>query len=233
MSTFKVIERTKDIGSTKSLISKGLIPGIVYGKGSDPVKIAFENKILQKIMHSGSFYSKILDIEINGKIEKILPKQLQYHPVTDRLMHFDFLRVQEDTKVTVEIPVEFLNQEICPGLKKGGVLNLVRRLVELSCNANNIPDRLEFDLKESEIGDAVKISNINLPEGVKPTITDRDFVIATVVPPTVEVEETKPEEEGEEEGSTEKAEEKSADSKEEKSADSKEEKKEDSKPESK
>jgi len=241
MSTFKVIERTKDIGSTKSLISKGLIPGIVYGKGSDPVKIAFENKILQKIMHSGSFYSKILDIEINGKIEKILPKQLQYHPVTDRLMHFDFLRVQDDTKVTVEIPVEFLNQEICPGLKKGGVLNLVRRLVELSCNANNIPDRLEFDLKESEIGDAVKISNINLPEGVKPTITDRDFVIATVVPPTVEVEETKPEEEGEEEASAEKAEEKSADSKEEKSADSKEEKsadskvekKEDSKPESK
>ncbi|PPR50984.1 MAG: 50S ribosomal protein L25 [Alphaproteobacteria bacterium MarineAlpha5_Bin5] len=241
MSTFKVIERTKDIGSTKSLISKGLIPGIVYGKGSDPVKIAFENKILQKIMHSGSFYSKILDIEINGKIEKILPKQLQYHPVTDRLMHFDFLRVQEDTKVTVEIPVEFLNQEICPGLKKGGVLNLVRRLVELSCNANNIPDKLEFDLKESEIGDAVKISNINLPEGVKPTITDRDFVIATVVPPTVEVEETKPEEEGEEEDSAEKAEEKSADSKEEKSADSKEEKsadskvekKEDSKPESK
>ena len=208
MSTFKVIERTKDIGSTKSLISKGLIPGIVYGKGSDPVKIAFENKILQKIMHSGSFYSKILDIEINGKIEKILPKQLQYHPVTDRLMHFDFLRVQDDTKVTVEIPVEFLNQEICPGLKKGGVLNLVRRLVELSCNANNIPDRLEFDLKESEIGDAVKISNINLPEGVVPTITDRDFVIATVVPPTVEVEETKPEEEGEEEGSAEKAEEK-------------------------
>ena len=233
MSTFKVIERTKDIGSTKSLISKGLIPGIVYGKGSDPVKIAFENKILQKIMHSGSFYSKILDIEINGKIEKILPKQLQYHPVTDRLMHFDFLRVQDDTKVTVEIPVEFLNQEICPGLKKGGVLNLVRRLVELSCNANNIPDKLEFDLRESEIGDAVKISNINLPEGVKPTITDRDFVIATVVPPTVEVEETKPEEEGEEEGSAEKAEEKSADSKEEKSADSKEEKKEDSKPESK
>ena len=233
MSTFKVIERTKDIGSTKSLISKGLIPGIVYGKGSDPVKIAFENKILQKIMHSGSFYSKILDIEINGKIEKILPKQLQYHPVTDRLMHFDFLRVQEDTKVTVEIPVEFLNQEICPGLKKGGVLNLVRRLVELSCNANNIPDKLEFDLKESEIGDAVKISNINLPEGVKPTITDRDFVIATVVPPTVEVEETKPEEEGEEEDSAEKAEEKSADSKEEKSADSKVEKKEDSKPESK
>ena len=148
-------------------------------------------------MNSGSFYSTIIDIDISGKIEKILPKQLQYHPVSDRLIHFDFLRVQENTKVNVEIPIEFLNQEKCPGLKKGGVLNTVRRLVELTCNANNIPNKLEFDLIESEIGDAVKISNIKLPEGVSPTITDRDFVIATLVPPTVEVE-TKTEETSEE-----------------------------------
>ena len=132
-------------------------------------------------------------------LKKILPKQLQYHPVTDKLIHFDFLRVQNDTKVTVDIPVEFLNQETCPGLKKGGVLNLVRREVELSCNANNIPDKLQFDLSTSEIGDSIKISNIELPEGVNPTITDRDFVIATLVPPTVEVEETKPSEEAGEE----------------------------------
>ena len=105
--------------------------------------------------------------------------------------------MQENTKVNVEIPIEFLNQEKCPGLKKGGVLNTVRRLVELTCNANNIPNKLEFDLIESEIGDAVKISNIKLPEGVSPTITDRDFVIATLVPPTVEVE-TKTEETSEE-----------------------------------
>ena len=131
------------------------------------------------------------------RLKKILPKQLQYHPVSDRLIHFDFLRVQENTKVNVEIPIEFLNQEKCPGLKKGGVLNTVRRLVELTCNANNIPNKLEFDLIESEIGDAVKISNIKLPEGVSPTITDRDFVIATLVPPTVEVE-TKTEETSEE-----------------------------------
>ena len=142
-------------------------------------------------MHTGAFYSTILDLDIEGKNEKVLPKQLQYHPVTDKLIHFDFLRVQNDTKVTVEVPVEFLNQETCPGLKKGGVLNLVRREVELSCNANNIPDKLQFDLVKSEIGDSIKISNITLPEGVNPTITDRDFVVATVVPPTVEVE-TKP-----------------------------------------
>ena len=228
MEKFKVIERSEDTGSTKALLSKGLVPGIIYGKGSDPIKIAFENKVLQKLMHTGSFYSTILDIDVAGKVEKILPKQLQYHPVTDKLIHFDFLRVQNDTKVTVDIPVEFLNQETCPGLKKGGVLNLVRREVELSCNANNIPDKLQFDLSTSEIGDSIKISNIELPEGVNPTITDRDFVIATLVPPTVEVEETKPSEEAGEETEEGKDDDKTEDKKEE-SKDKKEESKEESK----
>ena len=223
MEKYKVIERSKETGSTHSLINKGLIPGIVYGKGTEPTKIAFEDKILLKLMHTGSFYSTILDIDIDGKSEKVLPKQLQYHPVTDKLIHFDFLRVQDDTKVTVEVPVEFLNQDICPGLKKGGVLNLVRREVELNCNANNIPNKLHFDLISSEIGDSIKISNIELPEGVKPTITDRDFVVATLVPPTVEVE-TKPAEEEEEAAE---------ESKDEKSEDKKEEAKEESKEESK
>ena len=196
MSDYKAINRTKEDGSNKSLLSKGMVPGIIYGKNTDPSKIAFEDKILQKLMHSGGFYSKIIDLDIDGTKEKVLPKQLQYHPVTDRLIHFDFLRVQGDTKVTVEVEVEFLNRDICPALKKGGVLNTVRRLVELNCNANNIPEILQFDLVSSEIGDAVKISNINLPEGVKPSITDRDFVIATLAPPTVEVE-TKENEGGE------------------------------------
>ena len=189
----------------KTLLKKGMVPGIIYGKNTDPTKIAFENKILQKLMHAGGFYAKIIDLDIDGKKEKVLPKQLQYHPVTDKLIHFDFLRVQNDTKVTVEVPIEFLNREICPGLKKGGVLNLVRRLVELNCFANKIPEKLEYDLVSTEIGDAIKISNIELPEGVKPTITDRDFVVATLVPPTVEVE-TKTEEESADEGSTDKTE---------------------------
>jgi len=210
MEKYKVIDRSKVTGSTHSLLNKGMVPGIIYGKGTEPTKIAFENKALLKLMHTGSFYSSILDIDIEGKTEKVLPKQLQYHPVTDKLIHFDFLRVQNDTKVTVEVPVEFLSQDICPGLKKGGVLNLVRREVELSCNANNIPDKLQYDLVSSEIGDSIKISNIELPEGVTPTITDRDFVVATLVPPTVEVE-TKPAEEEEEtteEGKEEKSEDK-------------------------
>ena len=216
MSDFKAIERNKDIGSNHSLLMKGLVPGIIYGKGTEPKKIALEDKMLKKLMGTGSFYSTIIDLDVDGQKEKILPKQLQYHPVSDRLIHFDFLRVQENTKVNVEIPVEFLNQDKCPGLKKGGVLNTVRRLVELTCNANNIPSKLEFDLIESEIGDAVKISNIQLPEGVAPTISDRDFVIATLVPPTVEVE-TKTEETTEE-GAAEGGEEKSEDKKEDSSA---------------
>ena len=223
MSDFKAIERNKDIGSSNSLLVKGLVPGIIYGKGTEPTKIALEDKLLKKLMGTGSFYSTIINLDVEGKKEKILPKQLQYHPVTDQLIHFDFLRVLETTKVNVEIPVEFLNQDKCPGLKKGGVLNTVRRLVELTCNASNIPSKLEFDLIESEIGDAVKISNIQLPEGVVPTISDRDFVIATLVPPTVEVE-TKTEESSEE-GAAEGTEDKS-DEKKEQSSDNKEENKE-------
>ena len=238
MENYKAVLRSKENGSNKTLLKKGFVPGIIYGKGSDPTKIAFENKALNQLMKSGSFYTKIIELEIEGKIEKILPKQLQYHPVTDKLIHFDFLRVKEDTKVTVEVPIEFLNQDICPGLKKGGVLNLVRRIIELNCNASNIPDKLQFDLQEKDIGDAIKISNIDLPEGVKPTITDRDFVVATLVPPTIEVEEEpKPEEEteggaeeGAEEGTDEK--EKTEDVKEQ-TEDKKEDKKEDSKKESK
>ena len=231
MESYKAVLRSKENGSNKTLLKKGFVPGIIYGKGSDPTKIAFENKALNQLMKSGSFYTKIIELEIEGKIEKILPKQLQYHPVTDKLIHFDFLRVKEDTKVTVEVPVEFLNQDICPGLKKGGVLNLVRRIIELSCNANNIPDKLQFDLEEKDIGDAIKISNIDLPEGVKPTITDRDFVIATLVPPTIEVEEEpKTEEEEIDEGTDETIDEKEqTEDKKEQTEDKKEDSKEESK----
>ena len=111
MESFKIISRSKELGSTKSLLKKGLVPGIIYGKNTDSTKIAFENKILKKLMEKGGFYSKIIDLDIDGKIEKVLPKQLQYHPVTDKLIHFDFLRVQDDTKVNVEVAVDFLNKE--------------------------------------------------------------------------------------------------------------------------
>ncbi len=227
MENYKAVIRSKESGSSKFLLNKGMVPGVVYGKGSKTLSIAFENKVLNKLMHAGGFYSKIINIDVDGKSEKVLPKSLQYHPVTDKLIHFDFLRVQDDTKVTVEIEVEFLNRDICPGLKQGGVLNLVRRMVELSCNANNIPEKLQYDLVAAEIGDAIKISNIELPDGVKPTITDRDFVVATLVPPTIEVEEEPtPEEEVEgeaiegetEEGTDSKEDQDSGDSSEDKKA---------------
>ena len=197
MDSYKVISRTKEDGSTKSLLKKGIVPGTLYGKGAESKSIAFEEKILKKLMLQGGFYSTILNIKVNGKVEKVLPKELQYHPVTDKVIHFDLLRVQDDTKVTVNVPVEFLNQDICPGLKQGGVLNLVRTVIELACNANNIPAKLQFDLVNSDIGDAIKISSIELPKDVQLTIRDRDFVVATIVAPTIEVEEVKEEEEGE------------------------------------
>ena len=197
METHKVITRTKEIGNIKSLLNKGLIPGIVYGKGTQPTKIAFEDQALKQLIQSKGFYTKIINIDIDGKKEKVLPKILQYNPLTDKIIHFDLLRVQDNTRVTVEVPVEFLNQDICPGIKKGGVLNVVRRTIELICNASTIPEVLLLDLGETDIGHSLKISSIELPEGVQPTIRDRDFVVATIVSPTIEVEETKPEEEGE------------------------------------
>ena len=121
METHKVITRTKEIGSIKSLLNKGLIPGIVYGKGTQPTKIAFEDQALKQLIQSKGFYTKIINIDIDGKKEKVLPKILQYNPLTDKVIHFDLLRVQDNTRVTVEVPVEFLNQDICPGIKKGGV----------------------------------------------------------------------------------------------------------------
>ena len=156
MENYKVSIRSKESGSTKSLLEKGIVPGIVYGKDNKSIKITFEDKILKKLMTAGGFYSKIIDIDIEGKVQKVLPKELQYHPVTDKLIHFDFLCVNDNTIVTVEVPVVFSNQETCTGLKKGGVLNLVRREVELSCKANSIPEKLDFDLIKSEIGTKVK-----------------------------------------------------------------------------
>ena len=197
METHKLIVRTKENGSNKSLLNKGLIPGIVYGKGTKSAMIACNDQVLNKLMESKGFYTKIISIEIDGKTEKVLPKSLQYHPITDKVIHFDLLRVQDNTKVTVEVPVDFLNQDICPGLKKGGVLNVVRRTIELVCFAKDIPELLQCDVSEIDIGYSIKISNIQLPAGVQLTITDRDFVVATIVAPTIEVEETKPEEEGE------------------------------------
>jgi len=233
MSTIKLSVREKKEEDAKSLTEKSVIPGIVYGKGTDPEKINIDYKTINLLAKDKGFFSKILSIELKGKEEKVLPKEIQYHPVSDNIIHVDFMRVQQNTKVTVEVPIDFLNLEKCPGIKQGGVLNTVRRMVELRCNASNIPAILEFDLINSEIGDSIKISNIKLPDEVKPTITDRDFVIATLVPPTVEAEpekektaETEEEAKSEETGEDKKEDKKEQDPKEKKeSSESKTEKK--------
>lgn len=207
MEVIKLISRTKKDGNTRSILNNNLIPCVVYGKNFKPQSLSIDSKIIIPFIKEIGFYSKIFSVELNGRVQKILPKEVQFNPVNDKVIHVDFMCVQDNTKVNVEIAINFLNRNICPGIKQGGVLNSVRRFVELSCSVNKIPAALEFDLKETEIGDSIKISNINLPEGVKPTIIDRDFVIATLAPPTIEIEEEKAEEKTEEtEGETEKTE---------------------------
>ena len=138
--------------------------------------------------------SKVFDMDIDGNSEKVLPREVAYDPVSDEPIHIDFMRITKGSKLTLEIPVKFINSEKSPGLKKGGVLNIVRRKVELKCPAENIPDEIVVDLDNTEINSSLKISSVKLPEGVTPTITDRDFVIATVVAPTILVEPEKTEE---------------------------------------
>ena len=193
METIKLSSRTKNNGNPKLITNGDKIPGIFYGKNIKPQQVSIDSKTIKTLVKDKGFYSKILSVELNGVKEKVLPKEVQFHPVTDNIIHVDFMSVQENTKVTVEVPVNFLNRDASPGIKQGGVLNVVRRTIELRCNAGNIPAILECDLINLEIGDSIKISNILLPEGVQPTITGRDFVIATLVPPTVEAEPEKTE----------------------------------------
>jgi large subunit ribosomal protein L25 len=176
-------------GSARALRREGKVPAIIYGGKGEEVSIALNAKELTLEFMKGHFSSKVVDLQIGKESIHVLPRDVQLHPVTDVVLHADFLRVTDDTKITAQVPVHFLNQETCPGIKKGGVLNIVRRDVELACSARNIPEYLEVDLAELEIGDSIHISHITLPKGSVPTITDRDFTIATLAGRTEEVEE--------------------------------------------
>ena len=140
---------------------------------------------IQKELKAGGFLTKIFSLDVDGKISLAIPRDVQFHPISDLPIHVDFLRLGADSKVVVDIPTIFINHELSPGLKKGGVLNIVRRTIQLNCPANNIPEEIVFDLEGLEIGDAIHISATKLPEGAEPTITDRDFTIGTVAAPTV------------------------------------------------
>jgi len=162
----------------------GRVPAVIYGNKLDPVSISVEQKELERLIHDPRFFNQIFEVQVNGEPHQVLARDLQLHPVSDRPMHVDFLRFNENTRIVLEIPVDFLNEEASPGLKRGGVLNIVRREVELLCSPLNIPEMLTADLTGLEIGDSIHISAIELPEGVEAT-TDRDFTVATIAAPTV------------------------------------------------
>ena len=182
--TLKAVARERvGKGSARVLRRNGQIPASIYGDKQPPVSIAISRKEATMRIHSGGFMTNIITVDVDGDKVNVLPKDYQLDPVRDFVMHVDFLRVSKNTQVVVEVPVQFENEDTCVGIKRGGILNVVRHTVEVSCPANSIPEALIADLAELNIGDAVHISAITLPEGVEPTITDRDFTVATIASP--------------------------------------------------
>ena len=194
------IRNTNTRGEVNSLRIKGNIPAIVYGGSDKNQKISLSKKNIKNLIEKENFLSNIISINLEGKSENVLPKEIVWDPITDEPIHIDFLRIVKGSKIILEIPVKFINNDKSPGLKRGGVLNIVRRKVELKCPAENIPTELVVDLDNLDIGSSIKISSINLPENVVPTIQGRDFVVATVAAPTIIKEPEKPAEEATEEG---------------------------------
>ena len=191
---------TKTKGQLNILRTKGFIPAILYGGKSPNLKISIEEKFVKDILRSENFLSTVFDIDIDGKKEKVIPREVTYHVLSERPTHIDFMRIVGGAEIILEIPVKFKNNEECAGLKKGGVLNIVRRKIELKCKAENIPENIEVDLSGLDIGASIRISSVNLPENTSLTITDRDFVVATIAAPTIVKEPEKPAEETTAEG---------------------------------
>jgi large subunit ribosomal protein L25 len=171
-------------GASRALRNSGRVPAVIYGDNQEPQSIHVEEKILIKQLMTGHFLNSIVEIEVGGKTVRTLPKDVQFHPVTDRPLHADFLRLSKNATVDVKVPVVFINEEKSPGLKRGGVLNIVRHELELICPSDAIPDDIEIDVTGYDVGDSIHISSVTLPAGVKSAITDRDFTIATVVAPS-------------------------------------------------
>jgi large subunit ribosomal protein L25 len=183
-------------GASRSLRREGRVPAVIYGEKKEPLSIHVEEKLLSKILSTGHFMNSVIMIDFEGKPHRTLPKAVDFHPVTSRPIHVDFLRIGEHTKVTVAVPVRFDNEEASPGLKRGGVLNVVQHEIELVCDAANIPNEIHIPLDGLEIGDSIHISQVRLPEGVNPSNQDEDFTVATIVAPSAmkaEEEEAAPE----------------------------------------
>jgi large subunit ribosomal protein L25 len=186
-------------GAARAARREGRIPGVIYGAKKAPVMVTLDPQEVHREIRGGGFFTTLFDVKVSGGNERVLARDLQLHPVSEKPLHIDFLRVSTSTVVVVEVPCNFINDEESPGIKRGGVLNVVRHTLELSCRADAIPNEIEIDLTGLDIGDSVHISQIDLPEGVTPTITDRDFTIASVAAPSVVKEEAAEEAEAEEE----------------------------------
>jgi large subunit ribosomal protein L25 len=183
-------------GASRALRRDGRVPAVVYGEKKEPLSIHVEEKLLSKMLSTGHFMNSVVMIDFKGKPHRTLPKAVDFHPVTSRPVHVDFLRIGEHTKVTVAIPVRFDDEEESPGLTRGGVLNVVQHEIELVCDAAHIPNEIHISLAGLDIGDSVHIGEVKLPEGVTPANTDEDFTVATIVAPSAmkaEEEETAPE----------------------------------------
>jgi len=193
MSNLKAIKReSTSSGANNKLRSEGFIPAILYGGKDANQNISVPKKDLKNLVNSDTFLSKVLELDVDGKKEKVIPRDVAFHVVSEEPIHIDFMRIVAGKRIILEIPVKFINHPESPGLKRGGVLNIVRRKVELKCPGENIPNEIIVDLTGTDIGTSIKISSVKLEENVVPTITDRDFVIATVASPTVMKEPEKP-----------------------------------------
>lgn len=171
-------------GASRVLRREGRVPAVVYGGNEEPLAIHVEEKLLAKQLGTGHFLNSIVEIEVGGKVIKTLPKDVAFHPVSDRPLHADFLRLSANATVHVNVPVVFANEAASPGLKRGAVLNIVRHELELVCEADKIPDDISIDVTGLDVGASIHISHVTLPAGVKSAITDRDFTIATIVAPS-------------------------------------------------
>ncbi|MCB2051891.1 MAG: 50S ribosomal protein L25/general stress protein Ctc [Novosphingobium sp.] len=171
-------------GASRALRREGRVPAVIYGGKEEPLAIHVEEKELVRQLGTGHFANSIVMIELGGKTLRTLPKDVAFHPVNDRPLHVDFMRLAKDAKVEVLVPVIFANEEASPGLKKGGVLNVVRHELDLICDAAKIPAEIAIDVTGLEVGDSIHISHVKLPEGAESAITDRDFTIATIVAPS-------------------------------------------------
>jgi large subunit ribosomal protein L25 len=184
-------------GASRELRREGRVPAVIYGGKEDPVAIHVEAKELVRQLGTGHFMNSIVMIDVGGKSVRTLPKDVALHPVTDRPTHVDFFRLSKDAKIQVAVPVVFINEDDSPGLKKGGVLNVVRHELELVCESDKIPDDIQLDVSGLDIGDSIHISHVTLPEGSVSAITDRDFTIATIVAPSAMKQEPQAPAEGE------------------------------------